>query len=92
VRTYELVCIFPVNEEQFGRGREFIKSEFQKNNSTLVKEEDMGDRALNYPIKKQDRGHYYFFEVETAPEIINSLDRTFKLNNDVLKYLFVKKE
>jgi small subunit ribosomal protein S6 len=92
VRTYEVVCIFPVNEEQFGRGKEFIKSEFQKNNSTLVKEEDMGERDLTYPIKKQDRGHYYFFEAEIAPDLINSLDKAFKLNNDLLKYLFVKKE
>lgn len=92
MRTYEATFIFPVNEEQFNRGKEFVKSELQKVNSTIVKEEDLGERELAYTVKKQDRGHYYYFEAELAPDVIVSLDRALKINNDVVKYLFVKKE
>ena len=52
----------------------------------------MGQRVLGYPIKKQDRGHYYMYVVNADPQVIQQAERSFKLKSEILKFLFVKKE
>ncbi len=52
----------------------------------------MGIRNLAYLINKQDKGHYFYFELKADPAIINGFNNAFKLMNPVLKFLFVNKE
>jgi small subunit ribosomal protein S6 len=49
----------------------------------------MGVRNLAYSIKKQDKGHYYYFELKADPSTINGFNNSFKLMQPVLKFLFV---
>jgi small subunit ribosomal protein S6 len=92
MRSYEAVFIFPAREEEYNAGKEFVKGLFQNAQATIVKEEDMGERNLTYAVKKEDRGHYYFFEAEMDPESISGIDKSLRIRSDVLKYLFVNKE
>ncbi len=92
MNNYEAVFIFPSENDAFTRGREYVKGMFQQNQATVVNEKDMGERDLAYPVKKQNRGHYYLFETEMEPTLVAELDKSFKIRSDVLKYLFVRKE
>jgi small subunit ribosomal protein S6 len=92
MRKYEAVFIFPAREEEYTKGKDFVKDIFQKSQASIVKEEDMGERELAYPVKKQERGHYYLFETEMDPSIITDLDKALKIRTDIIKYLFVKAE
>lgn len=92
MRKYELVALFPSEEEIFRQGKEAVVAELAKNGAHDVKEEDMGDRLLAYSIKKRDRGHYVLFTMDYDPQKIVQAERAFKLNQNLLKYLFVRAE
>ena len=92
MKTYEAVVIFASDEAQHQAGREFLKKEFEGAGITIKKEEDMGDRLLAYPVRKNDRGHYVLYIVESAPEPLKTLNKTLKLRPEILKHLFVRKD
>lgn len=92
MRKYELVALFPSEEELFRQGKEAVVAELAKQGAHDVKEEDMGDRLLAYEIKKRDRGHYVLFTMDFDPQKIVPAERMFKLNQNLLKYLFVRAE
>ena len=92
MRNYEFTVIFDSNEEQTTKGMELIAADFAAANVEIVKQDDMGVKNLAYPIKKQDRGHYYYFELKADPTLINEFNNTFKLMAPVLKFLFVNNE
>ena len=92
MRKYELVALFPSEEELFRQGKEAVVAELTKAGVHDMKEEDMGDRLLAYQIKKRDRGHYILFTMDFDPQKISSAEKAFKLNSNLLKYLFVKAE
>lgn len=92
MRTYEVVMIFRVEDEPYKKGLEFAKNELMNFGGNLVKEEDMGERQLGYPIKRQERGHYHLLVVDFPQEKIVEIDKVFKLQSEILKFLFVKQE
>ncbi len=92
MREYELIAVFPSEEELFRQGKEAVAAELAKQGARDVKEEDMGDRQLAYEIKKRQRGHYVLFKMNLDPQKVVPAERAFKLNQNVLKYLFVRAE
>ena len=64
MRTYELTCIFRTDEDNLAKGKELVKAEFEKQSVKILKETDMGTRELAYVIKKETKGHYYFYEIK----------------------------
>lgn len=56
-----------------------------------VEKEDLwGERELAYPIKKQTKGFYAHFEIQSDPKNARGIDKQFKLEEDVLRYLLVR--
>ena len=92
MRDYEVTVIFRTDEDYYQKGMEFVKEEFKNAKAEVLKEDDMGVRDLAYPIKKQPKGHYSYFEIKVDTDRIQDFDKTFNLSAPVLKYLFVKKE
>ncbi|MEN6363487.1 MAG: 30S ribosomal protein S6 [Rectinema sp.] len=92
MRQYELVVVLPSEEDVFRAGKDSVVAELERQGAVDVKEEDMGDRPLAYTIKKKDRGHYILFRLNLDPQKVTPIERSFKLNPNLLKYLFVKNE
>ena len=92
MRRYELTVIFPLEDDQHKAGREHFLNDLAANGVEIEKTDEMGDRDLAYEIKKRKRGKYVLFTVKADPSKITNLDRVFKLNVNLLKYLFVKAE
>lgn len=92
MRTYEVVCIFRHEEDLFKKGSEFVRAELKNCGGNIVKEDDMGVRTLAYPIKKQEQGHYLLLVTEFPPAQVVEIDKTFKLQTELLKFLFVVQE
>jgi small subunit ribosomal protein S6 len=90
MRKYELIAIFPSEEELFRNGKEAVVAELAKQSATIEKEDDMGDRELAYPIGKRTRGHYILFHLSMNPQSIIAVERAFKLVQNLVKHLFVK--
>jgi len=92
MRQYELVTVLSSEEEEFKAGKQAIADMLSQYKAIDVKEEDMGDKPLAYPIKKKTRAHYMLYRMSFDPASIVSLERAIKLNPLVLKHLVVKIE
>jgi small subunit ribosomal protein S6 len=92
MRRYELTVIFPLEEDQHRAGRERLLSDLAAQEAEIEKTDEIGDRDLAYEVKKRKRGKYVLFTLKLDPVKIAVLDRIFKLNSDILKYLFVRLE
>lgn len=90
MRSYELIAIFPAEEELFRTGREAVLAELAKHGAEITKEDDMGERQLAYPINKRPRGHYILFNLKMGTDKIATAERSFMLNANVLKHIFVR--
>jgi small subunit ribosomal protein S6 len=90
MRQYELTVIFPLEEDQYQVGREKLLADLSANGAEIEKTDEVGDRDLAYEIKKRRRGRYVLFTLKLEPARVSVLDRIFKLNGNLLKYLFVR--
>jgi small subunit ribosomal protein S6 len=92
MRQYELTVIFPLEEDQSKAGREQLLADLSANGAEIEKTDEVGDRDLAYEVKKRRRGRYVLFTLKLDPAKVAVLDRSFKLNANLLKYLFVNIE
>jgi small subunit ribosomal protein S6 len=92
MRQYELMVIFPLEEDQHKAGREKLLTDLANNGVEIEKTDETGDRDLAYEINKRRRGKYVLFTIKANPDSIATMDRIFKLNANLLKYLFVNVE
>ena len=58
----------------------------------VAKTEYWGLRSLAYRIKKNRKGHYYFMNIDAPPDAIDAMERTMRINEDVIRYLTVRVE
>ena len=54
---------------------------------SIKKREYWGLRSLAYRIKKNRKGHYIMFNMETGSEALREYERIMGLNEDVLRFL-----
>ncbi len=91
MRKYELMTIYPLEDEKSKIGLETLRADLANFGAEIEKEEPFGDRDLTYEVKKQKRGRFVLLHIKANPAKIADLDRQFKLNQNLLKYLFVLK-
>lgn len=92
MRKYELMTIFPLEEDKYKKGLDAVKAILSQFGAEIVKEEPFGDRDLTYVVKKQKRGRFVLLNVKLNPAKIVEIDTQFKLNNELIKYMFVQVE
>ena len=56
----------------------------------IKKREYWGLRNLAYRMNKNRKGHYVLFNIEAPPPAIAELERTMRINEDVLRYLTLR--
>ena len=93
MNRYETVFIINPNVEEAG-----IKELIQKfsdliNNAGKVENvEEMGRRKLAYEIKKNKEGYYVVINFEAQPELIKELERIYRITDEVIKFIVVRKD
>jgi small subunit ribosomal protein S6 len=50
-----------------------------------------GRRRLAYDINKFSEGYYVMYEANLDPLQVNQIERNFQFNDDILRYLVVRK-
>ena len=90
MRRYELMVIFPVEDDTHKAGRQLLLNDLAANGAEIEKTDEIGDRDLAYSIKKRNKGKYVLFTIAADPSKIAQMDRIFKLNSNLVKYLFVR--
>ena len=62
----------------------------EKFNGNIVKLENWGLMNLSYLIKKNKKGNYIHFKIQADGKIISELEKSEKLDKNLLRYLTVK--
>lgn len=87
--SYELTLILRVTDK-IESLKELIKKIFQKYGVTVISEEKWDVRKLAYPIDDETDGYYIFMSIESPPDSIDKIIAEFRLNNDIMRYFFIK--
>ena len=61
-------------------------------NGKIESVENMGKKRLAYEIKKNREAFYIQFNFEAKPDSIAELERNYRIADDVLKFIVVRKE
>ena len=91
-RVYEVMYIAAPEtaDEDVTKLNEAIQQQVEKEGGTIVKTEVMGRRKLAYPIQKKIEGHYTLFEIEGSGQEIAELERRFRVNDAVIRFVTVR--
>ena len=90
MKKYELMTIFPLEDEKSKKGAEDVTGTLTTFGAEIEEEKPFGDRDLTYEIKKQKRGRFVLFTMKLNPSKITEIDKEFKINMNLLKYQFVR--
>ena len=90
MRKYELMTIFPLDEEKSKKAAEEVRSTLTSFGAEIEEEKLFGDRDLTYEVNKEKRGRFVLFKLKLNPSKITEIDKAFKIQMNLLKYLFVK--
>jgi small subunit ribosomal protein S6 len=91
VRRYENILIVAPDctKEEEDDLLKRIQGNIDKLGAELIKTDDWGVRKLAYPVKKKDRGHYFFFLLNMEESSVAVLDKFYRTMDLVLRHLFV---
>lgn len=88
-RDYELgIIINPdVGEEQARAIIERVSQLIIGNGGQVVRVNAWGRRRLTYPIQHHRDGLYYFFDLIMPPTAVVEIERTLRVNEDIIRHL-----
>lgn len=97
MNRYESVIIVKpeISRKEFEKTIEELKNViigFSNEEKAELKTEDIGVKKLAYEVQKHKEGHYFIFEFYSHSEDITELERVFRINENVLKYIVVRKD
>lgn len=94
IKHYETMFIVKptLTEEETAAQFELVKANIEKNGGEIVSINDMGTRQLAYPIQKNNRGHYFVIYFKSPTSSILELERNYRINENIMKFIFIKYE
>ena len=91
MNIFQTVVIFtPSEEKTIKRAIKKYKNMIQAGSPKKVTVEDMGRRALAYKIRDNDFGHYALFTYAHNTSFVPELERQFRIDDLVLKFMTVQ--
>ena len=93
MNQYESVIIINPNSDE-----EKLKTLVQKftdlinNDGKVEKVEELGKKRLAYEVKKNKEGYYVIFNFESNPNAIAELERIYRITDEIIKFIVIKKD
>jgi small subunit ribosomal protein S6 len=90
MRSYQLVLVLRTALKDADR-KKFVEAvkDWLKG-AKFTKEEEWGEKALAYAVKKEKAGFFYNFIFETKQDSIKDLEKRLMASDNVLRQLIVK--
>lgn len=91
---YEGVFILKPNmEEEENKSQiERITGIIEDNGGKIEEIDEWGQRRLAYEIKKNKEGYYTIINFQAETDLVNELDRTSKINENIIRHMIVREE
>ena len=92
--AYESIFILrpDLDEEAVGKTCDRVAALVGNNNGSVIALEKMGHRRLAYEVKDHMDGYYVILNYEGQPETTRELERTFKISDEFIRHIIVKRE
>ena len=94
LKHYETMFIIKptLTEEEMVQQIDLVKTNIEKNDGEIVATENIGSKQLAYEIQKNKRGYYYLIYFKSPTSSILELERNYKINENILRFIFIKYE
>lgn len=93
MNKYESVIIIsPVVEEEGIKNLIKKFSDLINTEGKVESVDELGKRKLAYEVKKNKEGCYVVFNFEAKPTLIAELERNYRITDEVIKFIVVRKE
>ncbi len=92
MKKYEIMFIVKSTQESndIKTSAEFMKNIITDNKGKVVEFNELGEKKLAYPIKKEISGYYYVMIVEAENNAISELNRKAAINENILRHLIIR--
>jgi small subunit ribosomal protein S6 len=89
---YELALIMRPEIDEEGQAAliEQLSELLTSEGGEVTEVENWGRRRLAYPIRKTQEGFYYFIQGQFSASMLPELERTIKLNEDILRHMVLR--
>jgi small subunit ribosomal protein S6 len=93
LNDYEIALIIRPEVEEEGQAAliERLSEILTSAGGEVTDVETWGRRRLAYPIRKTQEGFYYFIQGQFSTSVLPELERTIKLNEDILRHMVIRK-
>jgi small subunit ribosomal protein S6 len=91
MRPYESIFVLKpdLNDKKVDEQIEKVKEFVEKNGGKVITVEKWGKKKLAYLVKKNRFGIYVLLRFDSEPALISNLQRNYKLNEDIIRYMTV---
>ena len=93
MNKYETVILISnkITDEQRENIVDKIKN-LISSNGNVIETNDMGEKKLAYEVRKHTQAFYYIINFESNPEFIAELERIYRINDEILKFIVVRQD
>ncbi len=93
MNKYESVIIINPSVDEEGIKALITKfTDIINNDGKVENVNEVGKKRLAYEINKNKEGYYIVFDFEAKPELISELERNYRIDDHVMKFISVRKE
>ena len=93
MNKYESVIIINPSVDEEGIKALIAKyTEIINNEGKVESVNEIGKKRLAYEIMKNKEGYYTVFNFEAKPELIAELERNYRIDDNVMKFITIKNE
>ena len=87
---HTLIARQDISQSQIKQLQDKYTKIIEGNDGNIIKFESWGLMHLSYLIKKNRKGNYLHFKIEGSGKTIKELEKTEKIDKNLLRYLTVK--
>ena len=93
MNKYESVVIIDPSLDEQGTKAVITKfTDLINNDGKVENVDEVGRKKLAYEIKKNTEGYYVVITFEANPEFITELERIYRITDDIMKFITIRKE
>ncbi|MCX7876926.1 MAG: 30S ribosomal protein S6 [Melioribacteraceae bacterium] len=90
-RTYESVVLInaALEDDQIEVILNKIQETITNHGGSIIEVDKWGRKRLAYPIRKTKSGYYAIFRFTATPDLISTLERNYRLEENIYRYLTI---
>lgn len=94
MRNYEVIFIVhpELDESSFTETVEKVQGWITESGGTITKTDIWGKRRMAYEIRKQREGQYVYMETTMEPSFVSELERNFRFQEPVMRFIITAAE